>query len=75
MCDLGVVDLVQDDLSPSTVVASSTYIEALILLPNIEREGTNNGQFERGQLVQAILTKGGLRLQKSLVMTPSWAPW
>ena len=49
------------------------FIEALVLFPNIEREGIQ--QFERGQLVQAILTKGGLRLPKVLVMTPSWAPW
>ena len=32
-------------------------IQALVLFPNIEREGANNGQFERGQLVQLILTK------------------
>ena len=32
------------------------------------------GKFEGGQLVQAILTKGGLRLRKALVVTPSWAP-
>ena len=50
------------------------FIEALALFPNIERDGMPQGQFERGQLVQAILAKGGLRLPKSLVVTPAWAP-
>ena len=41
VCDLGGVDPVQDDLSlPSTVVVGSAYIEALVLSPNIEREGS-----------------------------------
>ena len=31
-------------------------------------------KFEGRQLVQVILTKGGLRLPKALVVTPSWAP-
>ena len=39
VCGLGGVDPVQDHLS-STVVARSTYIEALVLSPNIEREGS-----------------------------------
>ena len=51
------------------------FIEALVLSPNIEREGSNNGHFERGQLVQAILTKRGLRLSKVLVVMSSWDPW
>ena len=38
------------------------------------REPTTGGKFEGGQLVQAILTKGGLCLSKALVVTPSWAP-
>ena len=38
-------------------------------------KGANNDRFERGQLVQAILTKGGLRLPTALAMTPTWAPW
>ena len=50
------------------------FIEALVLLTNIEREGMPQRQFERGPLVQAILTKGGLRLPKALVVTPAWAP-
>ena len=37
-------------------------------------KGANNGHFERGHLVQVILTRGGLRLPKALVMRPSWAP-
>ena len=49
-------------------------IVALVLFPNIVREGSHNDQFEGGQLVQVILTKGGLRLPKALVVTPSWAP-
>lgn len=31
-------------------------------------------KFEGRQLVKVILTKGGLRLPKALVVTPSWAP-
>ena len=31
-------------------------------------------KFEGGQLVQAILTKGGLRVPKALVVKTSWAP-
>ena len=62
-----------NDPSPSTVVASPIY-RGLVLSPNIEREGIQQRQLERGQLVQAILTKGGLRLSKALVVTPSWAP-
>ena len=31
-------------------------------------KGSHNGQFEGGQLVQVILTKGGLRLPKALVV-------
>ncbi|XBH62648.1 hypothetical protein VPH35_116824 [Triticum aestivum] len=31
-------------------------------------------KFERRQPVQVILTKGGLRLPKALVVTSSWAP-
>ena len=65
----------EDELSSSRLVLGLSpldlwwlvlFIEALVLSPNIEREGSNNGQFERGQLVQAILTKGGLRLPKAL---------
>ena len=34
-------------------------------------KGANNGHFEGEHLVQAILTKVGLRLPKALAMTPS----
>ena len=37
-------------------------------------KGYHNDTLEGGQLVQVILTKGGLRLPKVLVVTPSWAP-
>ena len=50
------------------------FIEALVLFQILSGKGSHNGQFEGGQLVQAILTKGGLRLPKALVVTPSWAP-
>ena len=46
-----------------------------LLSDQIGKGANNGGQFERGQLVQAILTKGGLHLPKVLVVTPSWAPW
>ena len=64
-CEDG-VDPVQDELPP-TVVASPIY-RGLVLFPNIEREGMPQWP------IQAILTKGGLRLPKALVVTPSWAP-
>ena len=51
------------------------FIEALVLFPNIKHERIPQWRdFERGQPVQAILTKGGLRLPKVLVMTPSCGP-
>ena len=59
----------------ATMAASSTYIGPGPL-PKYRagREPTTAGEFEGGQLVQAILTKGGLRLSKALVVTLSWAP-
>ena len=33
------------------------FIEALVLSQILSGKGANNGQFERGQLVQLILTK------------------
>ena len=50
-------------------------IHALVLFPNTEREGS---QQRRANLKGAASTsypgKSGLRLQKALVVTPSWAP-
>ena len=65
--------LVPDELPP-TVVASPIY-RGLGPLPKYRagREPTT-AKFEGGQLVRVILTKGGLRLPKALVVTPSWAP-
>ena len=40
------------------------FIEALVLSPNIKRKGANNSQFERGQLVQLILTKAVFACQR-----------
>ena len=73
---MGEDGLIQDELELSCLLWwwLVLFIEALVLFPNIRREGTHNEQFEGGQLVQAILTKGGLRLPKDLVVTPSWAP-
>ena len=61
------LDLVQDEMAETLFVRPHLhwfllwwlilFIEALVLSPNIEREGNNNDQFERGQLVQVILTK------------------
>ena len=52
------------------------FIEALVLFPNVYagRDPTT-ANFEGRQLVQVILTKGGLLLPKALVVTTPWAPW
>ena len=67
------MDPVQDQLPPM-VVASPIYRGPGPLPKFLGGKGFHNGQFEGGQLVQAILTKGGLRLPKALVVTLSWAP-
>ena len=49
------------------------FIEALVLFPNIEREGIPQRRDLKGDSqYKLILTKGGLRLPKVLAMTPSW---
>ena len=67
-------DLSLDQLAP-VVVVSPIYRGPGPLPKCLGGKGSHNGQFEGGQLVQAILTKGGLRLPKALVVTPLWAPW
>ena len=67
------MDPIQDEML-STVVASPIYRGPGPLPKYLGRKGSHNGQFEGGQLAQAILTKGGIRLPKALVVTPSWAP-
>ena len=51
------------------------FIEAPVLFPNVlaGRDPTT-ANFEGGQLVQDILTKGGLHPPKALVVAPPWAP-
>ena len=71
-CEDG-VDPIQDELPPM-VVASPIYRGPGPLPTCLGGKGSHNDRFEGGQLVQAILTKGGLRLPKALVVTPSWAP-
>ena len=59
---------------PTLGVASPIY-RGLGPLPKcLGGKGSHNCQFEGGQLVQAILTKGGLRLPKALVVTTLWSP-
>ena len=67
------MDPIQDELPPM-VVASPIYRGPGPLSKCLGGKGSHNGQFEGGQLVQAILTKGGLRLPKALVVTTLWAP-
>ena len=68
------MDPIQDELL-STMVASPIY-RGPGPLPNVRREGIpQRPSLKGGQLVQAILTKGGLRLPKALVVTLLWAPW
>ena len=55
---------IQDEVDPQLWWWLVLFIEALVLSPNIEREGANNGQFERGQLVQVILTKAVFAYQR-----------
>ena len=56
------------------VVASPIYRGPGPLPKCLGGKGSHNGQFEGGQLVQAILTKGGLCLLKALALKPPWAP-
>ena len=75
-CEDG-LDLVQVEVAPVLLLLLwlILFIEALVLSPNIEREGSQQRPIKKGgQLVQAILTKGGLCLPKAMVVTPSWAP-
>ena len=79
-CEDG-LDLVQVEMAEALFVRFSCLLWWLILFIEawsssqiLSGKGCHNGQFEGGQLVQAILTKGGLRLPKALVVTPPWAP-
>ena len=49
------------------------YIVALVLFPNMSGKGFHNSGFERGQLVQSILTKVVFACEKPLVVTLRWA--
>ena len=51
------------------------FIEALVLSPNIEREGSQQRPIRKGTASTAYPDKSSLRLQKALVVTPPWAPW
>ena len=68
------MDTIPDPLPPMAV-ASPIY-RGLGPLPKYQagRDPTT-AKFQGGKLVQVILTKGGLRKPKALVVTPSWAPW
>ena len=59
---------------PSMMVASPIYRGPGPLPKYLGGKGSHNDQFEGGQLVHAILTKGGLRMPKALVVMPPWAP-
>ena len=50
------------------VVASPIYRGPGPLPKCLGGKGSHNGQFKGGQLVQAILTKDGLRMPKALVV-------
>ena len=51
------------------------FIEALVLFPNIEREGSQQWRANlKGATSINYPDKSSLRLRKALVMTPSWAP-
>ena len=69
------VNLTYEGFDPLLLWWLALYIEVVVLFQILSGKEVNNGHFESGQLVQAILTKGGLRLQMALVVTPPWAPW
>ena len=50
------------------------FIEALVLFPNIEREGMPQQTIRSRTASTAYPDKSSLRLPKALVVTPSWAP-
>ena len=74
------LDLVQDEMAevvsafPLLLSWLILFIEALVLSPNIEREGSQQRPIRKGTASTAYPDKSGLRLQKALVVTPSWAP-
>ena len=50
-------------------------IEALVLFPNIEREGSQQWRANlKGATSTSYPDKSSFRLHKALVVTPSWAP-
>ena len=51
------------------------FIEALVLSPKIEQEGSQQRPIRKGTASTAYPDKSSLRLQKALVVTPPWAPW
>ena len=50
------------------------FLEALVLSPNIEREGRQERPIRKGTASTAYPDKSGLRLPKTLVVMLSWAP-
>ena len=66
------VRITQDEMPPTMV--ASPIIEALVLFPNIEREGIPQRLIRRGAASTSYPDKSNLRLPKALVVTPSWAP-
>ena len=59
---------------PPTVVLD-LFIEALVLFPNIEREGSQQRRANlKGAASTSYPNKSCLRLRKALVVTPYWAP-
>ena len=47
----------------------SPIYSALVLLPNMSRKGFTTAGFERGQVVQSILTKVVFACEKTLAVT------
>ena len=50
------------------------FIEALVLFPNIRREGIPQRPIRRGTTSTSYPDKSSLRLPKALVVTSSWVP-
>ena len=67
------VRIAQDDLSLLWWLV--LFIEALVLFPNIEREGSQQRPIWKGTASTTYPDKSVLPLQKALVVTPPWAPW
>mgnify|MGYP005844155535 CR=1 FL=1 len=62
---------IQDEVNLPAMWWLVLFIEALVLSPNIEREGSQQRPIQKGTTSTAYPDKSSLHLPKALVVTPS----